>query len=120
MRKRVAGPWDSLLPRYAPSPTEKTSVANPLLNNNATKLQFLLQHIASHGPITTEGLMLYSGMSSKQVWGLLKNPRIQGQVCFASRQWAVQDDRFSQKALDAAQLLRELGWVVQPPVGKNL
>ena len=115
-RKRIvtielkAGFWDALLSRRIAPYTDSSVEARV-----GTKLAGLLLELAQHGPSTTLALSQHTGLTSRQVWGLLKAPRALGQVRYAAGSWEPVVDFAGRDVERAASLLREHGWRVEPP-----
>ena len=111
---RVAGPWDALL--HTP-PAPRLASSNQA--RDGSKLAGLLTDLTQRGTATTAALAAHAGLTTRQVWGLLKAPRACGQVCFKAGRWTISKD-FAGRAVErAAALLRSQGWSVEPPNGSH-
>ena len=75
----------------------------------------LLRVIDSHGTVSTSVLADTVGLTSRQVWGLLKVPRERGQVRNDERGWSPNPDYLGHDVAQAVELLRSKGWQVTPP-----
>lgn len=65
--------------------------------------------------LSTADLAAGSGLTTKLVWGLLKNPRARGQVSFSGGLWALTPDYIPPAQANAVKLLRDAGWHCSPP-----
>lgn len=79
----------------------------------------LLDLIAREGPISTAALIRKTGLSSQQVWGMLKHHRNSGRVKFADKAWILSAE-FKGRDIDrSVRMLRAMGYTVQAPEGKS-
>lgn len=60
----------------------------PPLREGYSRTQALLDHIAEAGPISTVDLCHALDLTSRQVWGMLKQPRDTGKVTYEHGMWA--------------------------------
>lgn len=67
------------------------------------------------GNYTTPELGAACGLSSRQVWGLLRAPLESGRVVRIGDAWAINHEWRSQQVVQAAALLRAHGWEVKAP-----
>lgn len=58
------------------------------LREGYSRTQTLVDHIAESGPISTVDLCRALDLTSRQVWGLLKQPRDTGKVAYEHGMWA--------------------------------
>lgn len=114
----AASPWDALLKaqpqrRHAPPPAD---AAKP-----STKVGQIMFELAHCGPASTTKLAILTDLETRQVWGLLKNHRTNGQVKFADGVWQLVPgfDGHTLRVRKAAELLRKAGWRVQPPTERT-
>ena len=105
----IASPWAALLN----PPTQWIDVDCD--DQPGTKLAGLLRQLSDRADATTSELASFAGMTSRQVWGLLKAPRACGQVQFANGRWSLAPDFHGRDVQRAITLLRNLGWRVEPP-----
>jgi hypothetical protein len=86
-----ATPWDALLrpSRATPAPL---AGEGPLQARPGTKLAALLADLAACESMHTLDLAHRAGLTSRQVWGLLKAPRTAGQVRYDAGRWALVRD----------------------------
>lgn len=94
----------------------------PPLREGYSRTQALLDHIAEAGPISTVDLCKALDLSSKQVWGMLKQPSFSGKVTHTHGVWSrtTQEANDWKASLDAAvmaqqeaeavELLTSRGW----------
>lgn len=98
-------------PYHAAGPA--TLPATPL--DASTTAGFLLQQLASCGPMTSAELAESAQLNTRLVWGLLKAARARGQVTFDGALWRLSLHWQPEPIAQAASLLRAAGWHVQPP-----
>lgn len=94
----------------------------PPLREGYSRTQALLDHIAEAGPISTVDLCKALDLTSKQVWGMLKQPSFGGKVTHMHGVWSrtTQEATDWKASLDAAvmaqqeaeavELLTSRGW----------
>lgn len=80
-----------------------------------TRTQELLDYISQHGMVTTKTLCGAFGISSRQVWGMLKAPRNAGKVTCFDGLWELSSAHDDRKVHEAVALLEGLGWSCFPP-----
>lgn len=112
MNVRAATPWDALLraePRRcdAPAPVDADAA------KASTKLAGLLDLLREHDASPTLTLALCSDLTPRQVWGLLKQPRAIGQVCFEDGRWSLCKNFPGRDVQRAIELLRSKGYQVR-------
>lgn len=79
-------PWDALLLLQSdPEPVRFALVGDRPL----TKVGVLLQALAELGNPTSKELAAGSGMTMREVWNLLKQPRYVGRVHFDDGRWSM-------------------------------
>jgi hypothetical protein len=105
----IASPWAALL-----NPQTRW-VDVDCDDRPGTKLAGLLRQLSDRADATTPELASLAGMTSRQVWGLLKAPRDCGQVQFVTGRWSLATDFHGRDVQRAVALLRNLGWLVEPP-----
>lgn len=75
-----------------------------------------LIHVIEHaGPISTPQLAQRTGATTRQVWGLLKQPREAGRIDYYDGHWRISQRRDQRIVAAAAQALRDRGWTCTPP-----
>ncbi|MEY4428618.1 MAG: hypothetical protein RLZZ182_1307 [Pseudomonadota bacterium] len=78
----------------------------------------ILALLSQHGALSTTELAKKAGLDqTRLVWGLMKNPRSSGQVQFQNGMWSLSKGFHGTRIKQAAELLRQHGWVCQPPEG---
>ena len=75
----------------------------------------LLHLLDCNGPMTSAELADAQFLTTRKVWGLLKNARSIGQVTHRDGLWALDVDFPGTDVLKAAALLRARGWTVEAP-----
>lgn len=96
---------------------QRTALAPRLNSNRAggdTRTAQLLRLIEA-GPKSTRQLSDATGISSNLVWGLLKVSKNIGEVAFDDGRWSLCANFPGADVVRAAALLREKGWLVEPP-----
>lgn len=76
-----------------------------------------LRLIEAYGELSTVELRRLSGLSSAQLWGLLKTHRHSGRVDFRNGAWSWNARHVPVEEARAAELLRERGWRVEAQEG---
>jgi hypothetical protein len=78
----------------------------------------ILALLSQHGALSTTELAKKAGLDqTRLVWGLMKNPRSSGQVQFQNGMWSLSKGFHGTRIKQAAELLRQHGWVCKPPEG---
>lgn len=109
-----AGLWDALLRQ--PAPRAESADPQPASEVQAgTKVARLIAELAECETATTASLATCVGITTNQVWGLLKAARKNGQVRFAGTRWELVRTYAGRDVDRAAELLRRNGWRVEPP-----
>lgn len=92
------------------------------LHKGQSRTQILLDHIADAGPISTADLCKALGITSRQVWGMLKYPLQTGKVIHEAGMWArnaqeiadwqaaIDEAATAKQEADAVALLTMRGW----------
>lgn len=92
---------------------ETTEAAAPQIVG--TRTDALLQLLQDNGPSTTLALCVHTDLKSRQVWGLLKQPRQVGAVTFNDGYWSLVPDWPGLSVQRAVELLRAKGYRVEGP-----
>lgn len=87
----------------------------PALPPGQSKTRFLLQALRQAGRMSTPELARSAGLTTRQVWGLLRSQRDSGQVRVHGGEWEYEEAFVRPELARAAQLLRGCGWRVEPP-----
>lgn len=103
--------------------------ALPKLREGYSRTQELIDHIVAEGPVRTVELCRALDLTSRQVWGMLKDPLRTGKVVHERGVWSGSADKIDAwaAALSAAEeaaveaeavaLLAARGWTCLPPEG---
>lgn len=110
---RHASPWDALLrvQRHRSAPAQHHQPAA----RTGTKLAGLLDLLRERDSATTLTLSVCADLTPRQVWGLLKQPRVIGQVHFEAGRWSLREDFPGHDVQRAIKLLQDRGYVVEAP-----
>lgn len=105
--------FDTMLQALAKTPPARPEllVAYEAYSSRTDRLLYLLDCNAC---LPTTELASAAGLTSKQVWGLLKSRLASGEVRFLGGLWSLNPD-FEQPVVAAVRLLRSRGWTVEPP-----
>lgn len=81
----------------------------PALRDGYSRTQELIDHIADAGPSSTADLCKALDITSRQVWGMLKQPLQSGKVTHKRGIWARTDQEVAEwhSAIDAALLAQQ-------------
>lgn len=110
-----AGPWDALLKSGTPLEDTKENESY----GTTTKVVGLLAALSSCESATTLDLAVRCSLTIRQVWGLLKQPRNNGQVRYVGGRWELVPGFPGVDVERAAELLRRHGWAVEPPASSR-
>ncbi|MFN3303141.1 MAG: hypothetical protein ACK44A_05405 [Roseateles sp.] len=105
--------FDTMIRALAEAPPARPEllVAYDATSSRTDRLLYLLDCNAC---LATSELASAIGLTSKQVWGLLKSRLARGEVRFLGGLWSLNPD-FEQPVVAAVRLLRAPGWTVEPP-----
>lgn len=108
-------PFDQLV-RHAARQASTKTCSFPQEHTGKTGHMFSL--LSQHGALTTRELASKAGLDqTRLVWGLMKYPRSNGQVRFHNGMWSLSRPCHQARIKQAAELLRQHGWVCTPPQG---
>lgn len=109
--------YDTMLEQLAvPAGTGTFDVELPgdMTLTGVTKTDLLRYLLDCNACLGTAELAKAAGLTSRQVWGLLKSRLASGEVLFKDELWSLNPD-FEQPVVAAVRLLRSRGWTVEPP-----
>ena len=99
----------------------------PKLREGYSRTQTLLDHIADEGPTRTADICRALDLTSRQVWGMLKEPLRTGKVTYECGMWArhtqeitdwlsaIDEAERAAAEADAVALLTRRGWTCIAP-----
>ena len=106
---------------------QRAELAMPPLREGYSRTQALLDHIADEGPISTADLCQALEITSRQVWGMLKQPLQAGKVAHDRGLWsrsaqtlndwhaAIDAAAMAERETEAVALLTSRGWTCVAP-----
>jgi predicted ArsR family transcriptional regulator len=106
-----ATPWDALLLDKPALPPTVSVDSRP-----ERKTRLLIDILANEGEMSTAELAAAADIEHRQVWLLLKQPQADGLVRVEGNRWTLVRNLVRSDIERAADLLREHGWLVQPPI----